>query len=250
MARVVGDLGVDSKLLSQVVEPGTVIGSVIPAALAEFGLPTTVKVVSGTTGGCASFIATGAAELGDGVTALGDTLTLKLLSPSPVFSPVHGVHSHRLGERWLVGGTSNSGGAALQRFFTSDQITMMTGQLRPERASGRTWHPLPYQGECFPVADPDLVFDPVDRPHDDVEFFQALLEGIADVEARAYRLLAELGAPPLRSVRTVGSGARNNAWTALRERRLNVPLPEPLSCEAAYGTALLALRGLGLDRRW
>ena len=35
----------------------------------------------------------------------------------PVFSPEHGVYSHRLGDRWLVGGASNSGGKALLRYL-------------------------------------------------------------------------------------------------------------------------------------
>jgi sugar (pentulose or hexulose) kinase len=46
-------------------------------------------------------------------------------------------------------------------------------------------------------------------------------------------------------VRTVGGGAANRAWTAIRARRLGVPMPEPLSGEAAFGAALLALPQLG-----
>jgi sugar (pentulose or hexulose) kinase len=82
------------------------------------------------------------------------------------------------------------------------------------------------------------------RPADEAAFFQALLEGVAAVEARGYRRLAELGAPPLRSVRTVGGGAANRAWTRIRARLLGVPMREPLSLEAAHGAALLAARAL------
>jgi hypothetical protein len=38
-----------------------------------------------------------------------------------------------------------------------------------------------------------------------------MLEGIAGIEALGYRRLKELGAPALRSVRSVGGGARNPA---------------------------------------
>ena len=93
------------------------------------------------------------------------------------------------------------------------------------------------------MADPDLTFEPA-RPDDDATFLQGLLEGIAGVEARAYALLARLGGPPVRSVRTVGGGAANRAWTRIRAARLGVPLLEPASLEAAYGTALLARRAL------
>ena len=63
------------------------------------------------------------------------------------------------------------------------------------------------------------------------------------MEVLAYRRLAELGAPPLRSLRSVGGGTANPAWMRLRARHLGVQMPVPLSEEAAYGTALLARRG-------
>jgi len=81
------------------------------------------------------------------------------------------------------------------------------------------------------------------RPADDATFLHALFEGVAGVEALAYRRLSELGAPPLRSVRSVGGGAANPVWSRIRARRLGVAMPAPLSDEAAYGTALLAMRG-------
>ena len=65
-------------------------------------------------------------------------------------------------------------------------------------------------------------------------------EGIAEVEQRAYRLLSELGAPPLRSVRTVGGGAANLVWMDIRARLLGVPMLPPVNLEAGYGAALLA----------
>ena len=70
--------------------------------------------------------------------------------------------------------------------------------------------------------------------------FQGLLEGIAEVEQRSYRLLTELGAPPLRSVRTVGGGAANPAWMEMRAQLFRVPMLPPVNLEAGYGAALLA----------
>ena len=90
------------------------------------------------------------------------------------------------------------------------------------------------------MADPGLVFEPSPLPDDEVVLFQGLLEGIAEVEQRSYRLLTELGAPPLRSVRTVGGGAANLAWMEMRARLLGVPMLPPVNLEAGYGAALLA----------
>ena len=233
-------LGVRRSLLPEVVEPGTPLGPMLPRVAAALGLAPGCAVVAGTTDGCASFLATGASALGDGVTALGTTLTLKLLSDRPVFAPAQGVYSHRLGQRWLVGGASNSGGKALLRFLSPARMAELVPRLRPDQPTGFHWHPLPEPGERFPVADPGMVFAPSPLPEDEVLLFQGLLEGIAEVEERAYRLLTELGAPPLRSVRTVGGGAANLAWMDIRARLLGVPMLPPANLEAGYGAAVLA----------
>ena len=61
----------------------------------------------------------------------------------------------------------------------------------------------------------------------------------------AYERLSELGAPALASIRTVGGGASNPVWSAMRQRKLEVPARPVLSLEAAFGTALLALQSAG-----
>ncbi len=230
-------LGIQEALLPQVVEPGTTIGEVVRGPLVG------TRVVAGTTDGCASFLATGASKPGHGVTALGTTLTIKLLSDRPIFAPEHGIYSHRLLGAWLAGGASNSGGGALLRYFDAAEIEALSPRLRPDEPVDRGWHPLPGTGERFPLADPAMTFDPEDIPNDRARFLQALMEGIARIEAMAYRRLAELGGPPLRSVRTVGGGARNDAWTRIRARHLGVPVLSPPTTDAACGTALLARKG-------
>jgi sugar (pentulose or hexulose) kinase len=237
------ELEIRRELLPEVREPGTPFGTVAPDIGRNLGLAPGCLVVAGTTDGCASFLATGASEIGDGVTALGSTLTLKLLSDAPVFAPAYGVYSHRLGARWLVGGASNSGGKALLRFLAPERIAALTPELRPDTPTGLHWHPLPGKGERFPVADPRLTFTPEPLPQDERVLLQGLLEGIAEVEARGYALIQELGGPKLGTLRTVGGGAANPAWSAIRAGLLRVPMPPTASVEAAYGTALLARQG-------
>lgn len=57
-----------------------------------------------------------------------------------------------------------------------------------------------------------------------LEIAAGLLEGMAAVEARAYRLLAQLGASPVKLVLTAGGGAVNDKWTAMRAAALGVPV--------------------------
>jgi sugar (pentulose or hexulose) kinase len=206
-------------------------------------LPSSARIAAGTTDGVAAFIATRADRPGDAVTSLGTTLVVKVLTAKPIFAADQGVYSHRLGERWLAGGASNTGGAALLMHFTADEMERLTPRLRPEEPTGLDYYPLPKPGERFPIADPSLQARVNPRPAEDDRFFQGLLEGIASVEALAYQRLALLGAPPLRRVISVGGGARNEAWTLIRQRILDVPVTVAEQTEACYGAALLALQG-------
>lgn len=119
----------------------------------------------------------------------------------------------------------------------------LTPLLRPEEPTGLDYYPLAKPGERFPIADPTLAARIAPRPPEDHRFFQALLEGIASVEALAYQQLARLGAPPPRRVISIGGGAKNDAWTQIRHRRLGVPVVTAEQTEASYGAALLALQG-------
>jgi len=201
-------------------------------------------VVAGVTDGCASFLATGAARPGDGVTALGTTLTLKLLSEKPIFAPEYGIYSHRIGAMWLAGGASNTGGGVIAALLAQDRLAVLSARIDPARDSGLDYYPLLKPGERFPVADPALAPRLTPRPDDDARFLHGMLEGIARIEAQGYARLAELGAPPLRSVRSVGGGAANPVWTAMRVRILGVAAAPALSESAAAGVARLALAHL------
>ncbi|MEM6322918.1 MAG: FGGY-family carbohydrate kinase [Pseudomonadota bacterium] len=237
--------GLDPAMLPPVLAPGAIVGPVTAPAARDFGLSPETLVVAGTTDGCASFIATGADQPGDGVTALGTTMTIKLLSDRPIFAPEYGIYSHRILGHWLAGGASNTGGNVLLRFFDADALATLSQRIDAETKSGLDYYPLAKPGERFPINDPGLAPRLAPRPDDDAAFLHGLFEGIAGIEALAYQRLAELGAPRLGSLRSVGGGAQNPVWTRLRERRLGVPMRSARSTEAAYGSARLAMRGMG-----
>ncbi len=241
------EVGGDIAKLPQVVAAGTRVGTLLADVASVFSLSPDVAVVTGTTDGCAGFLASGATNVGDGVTSLGTTLTLKLLSATPVFAPEYGIYSHRIGDQWLAGGASNSGGAALKQFFSVDDIVRLSPLMDARLPTGLNYYPLPKTGERFPINDPGLVPKLEPRPAQDHVFLQGLLEGIAEIEALGYRRLAALGASPLKSIRSAGGGAANDVWTAMRLSRLAVPALVSRSEHAAMGTARLAWRGIGRD---
>ncbi len=240
-------VGGDIAKLPEVVAAGTRVGTILGDVADQLGLPHDVAVVAGTTDGCAGFLASGAKDAGDGVTSLGTTLTLKLLSATPVFAPHYGIYSHRIGDQWLAGGASNTGGVVLKQFFKSEDIVRLTALMDAKVPTGLNYYPLPKVGERFPINDAAMQPKLSPRPPEDHVFLQALFEGIADVEALGYQRLAELGASPLRSIRSAGGGAANDVWTAIRLGKLKVPALTPASEHAAMGTARLAWRGIGHD---
>jgi sugar (pentulose or hexulose) kinase len=85
------------------------------------------------------------------------------------------------------------------------------------------------------------------RPQDRVLFLHGLLEGMARIEAESYALLSELGAPRPTRVLTTGGGSANATWEAIRRRTLGVPVSAATHQEAAYGSAMLALRRLSTE---
>ena len=120
---------------------------------------------------------------------------------------------------------------------------MLSTKIDPATDTGLDYYPLVKDGERFPVNDPAMKPRMMPRPDSDAEFLKAIFEGIAGVEALAYQRLVSLGSPALRSIRTVGGGAKNVAWTAIRNRKISVPFLPVASEEAAAGTARLALIG-------
>ena len=114
-------------LLPDVVASGSVVGTVGADAARRTGLPAGTAVVAG----CTDFLGTGAGRPGDGVTALGTTMTLKLLSDAPVFAPAYGIHCHRIGEFWLTGGASNGGGVVLADYFPPQRLEALSARHRP-----------------------------------------------------------------------------------------------------------------------
>jgi sugar (pentulose or hexulose) kinase len=235
-------LEINSALLPKVYPPGTAITTVEPVIANQLGLPVDCSIVAGTTDSIAAFIATGASKTGEAVTSLGSTLVLKLISDKPVFASQLGVYSHRLGDTWLAGGASNSGGKVLLKNLDQAQLQQMTPKLQADAPTGLDYYPLTQPGERFPVSDPQLQPRLEPRPDDDVQFFQAMLEGIAGIEAEGYSTLSRLGAPRVNKVFTAGGGSSNPAWRKIRELTLGVPVVIAEHSEASYGAALLASR--------
>ncbi|KAE8819400.1 Xylulose kinase [Hordeum vulgare] len=231
-------------LPSSIRAPGVPIGPIKEDVRSQYaGFSNDCVICTGTTDSIAAFLAARTTDPGKAVTSLGSTLAIKLVSRVRVEDARFGVYSHRMDDQWLVGGASNSGGVVLRQLFSDDQLVTLSRDIDPSSPSPHDYYPLPKSGERFPVSDPDMEPRLEPRPDSDAEYLHGILESMARIEARGYKLLKELGATPVEEVFTSGGGAQNEKWTAIRERVLGVPVRKAEQTEAAYGAALLALRG-------
>ena len=233
-------------ILPRVFAPGTMVETVQKSIADRFSLPKDCVVCTGTTDSMAAFIASRAKLPGEAVTSLGSTLVLKLLSKIKIDNSNYGIYSHRFQPPqqqevlWLTGGASNTGGAVLKHFFADAELSRLSEQIDGNEESKLAYYPLLQPGERFPMNDPYLVPRLEPRPENKGEFLHGLLESIARIEAKGYKLLQQLGATKLTRVYTAGGGANNHTWTQIRSRNLQIPITSALQTQAAFGTALLA----------
>jgi len=166
-----------------------------------------------------------------------------MLSPYRIDDHEIGLYSHKIGDAWLVGGASNTGGAVLLEHFTPEQMIQLSAQIDPSIPTGLDYYPLVKPEERFPINDPDLEPRIAPRPGNDAIFLQALLEGIAKIEAKCYREVEARTSVYPKMIFTAGGGARNNVWSQIRAQALRcAPLRAKYS-EAAIGAAKVSRMG-------
>lgn len=224
--------------LPNVVAPGERLGLVTNNLVERWGFNADCVVHAGTTDSIAAFLASGADQIGDAVSALGSTIALKILSDQAIFSPEYGIYSHKLGDKWLVGGASNSGGAVLLHYFNLAEISELMSQLDMTQSTGLDCYPLSRPGERFPIANPNLQ-PRIPLTHSRAELLKVLIEGLVQIEVEGYNKLHQLGAPAPQRIFAVGGGNQNQAWSQLRQLQLPAKLANPISQAAAYGVTRL-----------
>ena len=166
-------------------------------------------------------------------------MVLKVVSEQRIDAPNYGLYSHRLGNFWLVGGASNTGGGVLLHYFTPTELEKLSQQIDPTQDTGLDYYPLIHPGERFPISDPELPPRLTPQPNSPSEFLHGLFEGMARIEAQAYKRLVELGAQAPHKILTVGGGAQNQTWQAIRRLHIGVPVEKSERSEACIGVANL-----------
>lgn len=204
-AEVLDALDVPREALPDLVDPGTVVGSVDPGVAAVLGLGPQCAVVAGMTDGCAAQVAAGAVAPGRWNTVMGTTMVVKGVSNALVTDPAGAVYSHRgpFGTGWFAGGASSTGARAFAHWLPGESLDELTGAASAH-ADPPLIYPLVGIGERFPFVDPDAqaLFEPQFLHADRATRFASIAHGIAYLERLAYESLG-----PSASASTSHSGS-------------------------------------------
>ncbi len=231
------NLEINFKLLPKVYPVGKPLDLIASPIAVELGLSKDLVVHAGTTDSIASFLSCAPLRKGAAVTSLGSTLTVKILCETHIEDANIGLYSHKIGDYWLAGGASNSGGNVLKKYFSTEELVNLSGKIEPSTSSGLNYYPLIKPGERFPVNKPNLQPRLNPRPKEDSIFLKGIFEGIARIEKECYSSISDRGGGFPKCILTTGGGANNPVWTRIRRRALGVIVQPGTTTEAAVGAA-------------
>lgn len=238
--------GIPTSVLPPVVRPGTLLGTVSPAAAGETGLPVGTPVLAGLTDGCAAQVASGSLRPGQWNSALGTTFVLKGVTSELLRDPGGAIYSHAHPDAgWLPGGASSSGAGALASAFPGADLAAMDRAAAAYAPTSAVRYPLSAPGERFPFVRPDAEPFTLGTPRDEAEAFAALLQGVAFVERLSLAYLEALGAEVIGPVAFTGGAARSRLWTQMRADVLGRAARLPAHPDSAVGAAIVAAAGSG-----
>lgn len=240
-ADVLDQLGIDEGVMPAVVRAGSRLGAVCEAAAEETGIPAGTPFFAGMTDGCAAQLGAGALKPGSWNAVLGTTLVVKGVTSELVRDPAGVVYSHRSPDGgWLPGGASSAGAGVLSEHFAGRDLWALDRHAGEREPASVIAYPLVSRGERFPFGAPDAVPFVSGTPVDEVDFYAALLQGVAFVERLVFDYLDLLGAPVDGDLTLTGGGARSAYWSQLRADVLRRTVRVPRHAEAGLGMAVLA----------
>ena len=162
-------------------------------------------------------------------------------------------YSHVVPGMWYTVTATNSA-AVCQRWYRDKFCMQGTGydelnelaEQSPAGSNGVFFHPY-LQGERSPYWDPNLrgSFTGISMANSKGDFSRALLEGVAYSLRDCYRTIEKMELN-VREFILIGGGAKSPLWSSILCDVFNAPVKCPSSCDASFGSALLAGVGSGI----
>jgi len=240
-------LGARDKLPT-LVHAGTKVGNVCANASSATGLPTSTAVVMGTTSNTASFLASGARNVGDFYTAIEDGMTFNGISPRIIIDQYGLIKTHKLPNRtWFYSVESRTGGEWIKGWFSDnsfDELEIAALKLLP---TAHLAYPNVRKGETFPF-NSSMAEGFISPATDNRQVqFASCMQGTALFERYCYQKLNKLaGTHDSRSdIYSGGPWTYSDGWMQCRADvtgRVNRRMVG--HGDAAFGTAMAAALGV------
>ena len=277
-AAICDTLGVEMKVLPEIVEPWRVIGEVTEAAARDFGLAAGTPIAAG----CGD---TAANALGAGIVRPGQVFdvagTASVLAGCTDRFVADTTHRALLTMRSVIPGLWNplayiaGGGQALRWFrdqFNNNELRTTNTEVKGDSARRSSFVVRGYEemiAEAAAIApgSEGLYFSPhlggricpatpemrgawlgFSWGHTRAHFFRAVLESIAYEYAWYLRVLREyIPNLELTETRVVGGGARSDAWNQIKADVMGVPYQRLARSEfGTWGAAMIAGKAAGI----
>ena len=245
--------GVRESQLPALFESWQVVGTLLPEAAKELGLPETVKVCAGAGDNAAAAVGTGAVGDGGCNISLGTSGTLFISSEKFGVDPHNALHAfaHADGGWHLMGCMLSA--AICNKWWCEDVLS--TNDYTAEQAAidkgklgNNTVYFLPYlMGERSPINDSSArgAFIGMDMATTRAVMTQAVLEGVAFAIRDSFEVAKALGLEIPQST-LCGGGSKSTLWREILANVLGIPLLLPQTEQGpGYGGAMLSMVACG-----
>ena len=245
--------GVDGSCLPELHESYESVGTLLPGAAAELGLPEGVTVCAGAGDKAAAAVGTGAVGEGRCNISLGTSGTIFISSEKFGVDPNNALHSfaHADGGYHLMGCMLSAAAcnAWWQDGILRDGDYAAAQSAIPEESLGRNRvFFLPYlMGERSPINDTNArgTFTGMTMDTTRGDMTLAVLEGVAFAIRDSFEVARSIGVEIPRSF-ICGGGSRSALWRRIMANVLGIPLDIPATEQGpGYGAAMLAMVACG-----
>lgn len=241
--------GVTGEQLPKLYESWEPVGTLLPDAAKELGLPETATVCAGAGDNAAAAVGTGVVGEGGCNISLGTSGTVFISSRNFRGDPQNALHAfaHADGGWHLMGCMLSAASCnkwLMEDIFRTGDYAGEQGAIRPEKLGENQVYFLPYlMGERSPINDTDArgAFVGMTMDTTRADFTQAVLEGVAFAIRDSVEVARSQGIAPAGSM-VCGGGARSRLWKTILASVLNMPLHTAATEQGpGMGGAMLAM---------